>query len=211
MSNLSESPPSLTEKLTVRKVLRAIGVGIIFLSHIINSICIGVIFTYLAVTIPALEPYAIYFAAYTFGARTVFLTCVFLAGCYWCCLRLIAPKQAGSSISEWGSKVSAHIREALNPSNGKLGRAGRTYYAATGVLSIFDGWFFGFRSWKEPDSAFRVYRPAIAVLFLICAAQLIQIAYVGRVSTKKGTRGENMAVGDNDSQPESDEVNPAGE
>ncbi|KAG1777908.1 hypothetical protein EV702DRAFT_1098342 [Suillus placidus] len=126
MSNLSESPPSLTEKLTVRKVLRAIGVGIIFLSHIINGICMAVIFTYLAATIPALEPYAIYFAAYTLGA-TVFLTFVFLVGCYWCCLRLMAPKQAGSSISEWGPKVSAHFREALSPSNGKLGRAGRTY------------------------------------------------------------------------------------
>ncbi|KAG1777910.1 hypothetical protein EV702DRAFT_1098350 [Suillus placidus] len=126
MSNLSESPPSLTEKLTVRKVLRAIGAGIFLLSHIINGICMAVIFTYLAATIPALEPYAIYFAAYTLGARTVSLTCVFLVGCYWCCLRLIAPKQAGS-ISEWSSKVNAHFCEALNPSNGKLGRAGRTY------------------------------------------------------------------------------------
>ncbi|KAG1844704.1 hypothetical protein F4604DRAFT_219873 [Suillus subluteus] len=126
MSNSTEPPPPLTEKLAVKKVLTSIGAGIFVLSNIINSICIAVIFTYLGSTIPVLGPYARYVAVYTLGVRTVFLTCAFLVGCYWCCLRLVAPKQAGSSISEWCSKAKVHPWNFLNPSNGKLGRAGRT-------------------------------------------------------------------------------------
>ncbi|KAG1854589.1 hypothetical protein F4604DRAFT_1261323 [Suillus subluteus] len=139
MSNLPEPPPPLTEKLTVKKVLKVIGAGIFILSNIINSFCIAVIFIYLGSTIPILEPYAQYVTVYTLGMRTVVLTCMFLVGCYWCCLRLVAPKQAGSSISEWYSKAQAHSRSALRPSNGKLGRAGRTYYGELFMLNQKSG------------------------------------------------------------------------
>jgi hypothetical protein len=208
MSNLPEPPPSLTEKLTVKKVLRVIGAGILVFSNIINSICIAVIFIYLGSTIPVLKPYAGYVAVYMLGARTVFFALVFLIGCYWCCLRLVAPKQAGSSISEWSSKAQARFRETSSPSNGKLGNAGRTYFATMGILNTFNGLGFGFRSWKEP--VFGVYQPVISIIYLIAAAWSIRTAYVGRVPTKKGTRGKNMTVGNNDGQPETDEVTPPG-
>ncbi|KAG2098383.1 uncharacterized protein F5147DRAFT_713754 [Suillus discolor] len=125
MSNVPGPPPSPTEKLTVKNVLRVIGTGIVLSSNIINGFSIAVIFIYLGSTIPVLTPYADYVAVYMLGARSIFLACVFFVGCYWCCLRLVAPKQAGSSISEWGPKAQAQFREALSPSNEKLGRAGK--------------------------------------------------------------------------------------
>ncbi|KAG2145467.1 uncharacterized protein EDB93DRAFT_1104713 [Suillus bovinus] len=145
MSNLPEPPPS-TEKLTVKKVLGVIRAGIVLLSNAINSFCVAVIFIYLGSTIPVLKPYATYVAFYMLGARTIFLAC---------------HQSTPEAVFQSGApKAEEYCREALSPSNGKLGRAGRIYF--------------------------------------------------GRVSTKKGTRGENMTVGNNDSQPESNEVPPAG-
>ncbi|KAG2121314.1 hypothetical protein DEU56DRAFT_97357 [Suillus clintonianus] len=131
MSNLPESSPLLTEKLTARKVLRAIGAGIFLFAGIINSICIAAIFIYVGSTIPALRPYASYVAFYTLGARTIFLVGAFLAGCYWCCLRLVAPKQGGSSIKKWYVKV----QETTSPKDGKLSKAGRRYYGELLMLN----------------------------------------------------------------------------
>ncbi|KAG1807868.1 uncharacterized protein BJ212DRAFT_732170 [Suillus subaureus] len=159
MSNSLEPPPPLTEKLTVKEVLISIGVGIFFLFNVINSICIVVIFIYLGSTIPVLKPYATYVAVYTLGARTVFFACMFLVGCYWCCLRLVAPKQAGSSISEWYSKVQVHSSKASVPSYRKLGKAGRTFFATTGVLYAFNGLHYCFRPERVPE--FGVYKPVI--------------------------------------------------
>ncbi|KAG1810320.1 uncharacterized protein HD556DRAFT_1302649 [Suillus plorans] len=181
MSNLPEPPPPSTEKLTIKKVLRVIGTGIVLL--------IAVVFIYLGSTIPVLTSYADYVAMYMLGARTIFLACMFFVGCYWCCLPLVAPKQAGSSISEWGPKAQAQFLEALSPSNGKLGRVGRIYFATTGVINAFSGLYHSFCFWKEPG--FSVRKLVMSVVFLLCAAWSIQFAYVGRVSTKKGTRGEN--------------------
>lgn len=76
-----------------------------------------------------------------------------------------------------------------------------------GVLCTFNGFGYWFR--KEPE--FGVYQPVIAVMFFIIAARSIHIAYVGRVPIMKGTGDETMTVGNNDSQPESDEVATAGE
>lgn len=210
MSNLPEPPPSVTEKLTVKNVLQTICAGVFVLSNIINNVCIAVIFIYLGSTIPVLKPYADYVAVYMLGARTVCLVLVFFVGCYWCCLRLVAPKQAGSNISQWGSKLQASCK-AFSPKNGKIGRAGRTYFAVVGVLNTFNGLGSALLSWKQPK--FGVYHPMMGIIYLLCAAWSIRIAYVGRVPTLKGTRGEDMTltVGNDDSQPESDEVTPPGE
>ncbi|KAG1761858.1 hypothetical protein EDD22DRAFT_614845 [Suillus occidentalis] len=140
------------------------------------------------------------------GARTVFLVLVFFVGCYWCCLRLVAPEQAGSSISEWGAKLQAS-RKAFSPKNRKLGRGWRTFFAIIGVLNTFNGLSHAFLSRKQP--IFGVYQPIMVIAYLVCAAWSIRIAYVGRVPMMKGTRGET--VGNDDSQPESDEVTPPGE
>jgi hypothetical protein len=206
MSNLPEPPPPLIEKLTAKKVLKFIGFGIFILSNIISRICIAVIFIYLGSTIPVLEPYANYVAIYTFGGRTIFLICVFLTACYWGCLRLVAPKQAGNSIDEWHSKVIAHSRETLNSSNGKLGKAWRTHFALIGILNTFNGLYYC--SVKIPELG--IYPNAMGVILLIGAACSIRIAYVGRMSMRKGTRGEDMIMGNNDTQPESHEISPAG-
>ncbi|KAG1844588.1 hypothetical protein C8R48DRAFT_458637 [Suillus tomentosus] len=199
MSNLPEPPPSSTEKLTVKKVLRATGVGIVLLSNIINGLCIATIFMYLGWTIPALNPYAGYVSIYSLGVKTMFPACVFLVGCYWCCLRLVAPKQAGSSFSDWAPKPQDYSCETLSPSNGKLGRAGRIHFALMGVFHTTNSIYHGFRFWKEPE--FSVYEFVTSVILLLGAAHSIQIAYVGRVwvPTKKGTRGNNMTLGNNDS------------
>ncbi|KAG1852555.1 hypothetical protein C8R48DRAFT_349213 [Suillus tomentosus] len=183
MSNLPGPPPSSAEKLTVKKVLRVISTGILLLSNIINGFCIAVVFIYIGSTIPVLTPYADYVAVYMLGARTIFPACVFCVGCYWCCLRLVAPKQAGSSISEWGPRARAQFCEALSPSNGKLGRAGRIYFVTTGVLNAFSGLYRSFCFWKEPW--FSVRGHVMSVIFLILGAWSIQIAYVGRVSRRR--------------------------
>ncbi|KAG2121316.1 hypothetical protein DEU56DRAFT_927512 [Suillus clintonianus] len=225
MSNLPQPPPSSTEKLTARKVFRAIGVGIIVLASLINSICIAAIFIYIGFTIPALRPYAGYVGFYTLGARTITLLGVFSIGCYWCCLRLVAPKQAGSSLKEWRLK----FEKTLCPSDGKLSKAARRYFGelftlnqtsdcadvlsipvAMGILNTFSGLRSVFYSWKEPE--FSRYQFVMGVILLFCGAQSSYIAYVGRVPRKKGTGGKNMTVGNNVSQPKySDEVTPAGE
>lgn len=75
-----------------------------------------------------------------------------------------------------------------------------------GVNNIFNGLMYGFRSWKGPDSG---YQLPMAVIFLMSGANSIQIAYVGRLSIKKGARDETMTMGNNDGQPESNEVIPA--
>ncbi|KAG0702131.1 hypothetical protein DFH29DRAFT_923242, partial [Suillus ampliporus] len=124
MSNSPEPPQQLTEQLKAKKVLRVIGAGICLIAYMINSFCIAIVFIHLATTIPALKLYAGYVASYTLWARTLSFVVVFIFGCYWCILRLVAPKQAGNSISEWGLKMQA----ALKPSNGKMGRVGRTLY-----------------------------------------------------------------------------------
>ncbi|KAG0702138.1 hypothetical protein DFH29DRAFT_517416 [Suillus ampliporus] len=73
----------------------------------------------------------------------------FLFGCCWWILRLVAPKQAGSSISEWGLKAQ------LTPysSNGQLGRLGRTYVAVLSATGTVNGFEMVFRtgSWKALD------------------------------------------------------------
>jgi hypothetical protein len=51
----------------------------------------------------------------------------------------------------------------------------------------------------------------MGVFFLVGGANLIRVAYVGRVPIRKGARGEDMTMGNNDSQPESGETTPAGE
>ncbi|KAG2740169.1 hypothetical protein P692DRAFT_20956656 [Suillus brevipes Sb2] len=112
MSNLPEPPRSLTEKLTVKNVLQAICAGVFVLTSIVNNVWL-------------LKPYADDVAVYMPGARTVFLVLVFFVGCYCCYLRLVAPKQTGSSIPEWGSKLQAS-RRAFSPQDGQIGRAGRT-------------------------------------------------------------------------------------
>lgn len=182
-------------------MLRVIRAGIFILSNIINSICIAIIFDHLGSTIPVLVPYTTYVFAYTIGARTTFLIRVFLIGCYWCCLRLVAPKQAGSSISEWVSKLQAHSG-ALNPNHEKMSRARRTFFATTGVISTFNGLQCGFRSWQGPDFADQLM---LAAIFLFVAALSIQIACI---PIEKGTRGENTTVVNNDGQPEQNEVTP---
>lgn len=82
------------------------------------------------------------------------------------------------------------------------------FLATMGVLGTFNGLYIGFRSWNKLE--FGVYQPvigvAIGVFVLICAAWSFRIAYVGTVPIKKGTRGENGTVGNNDSQPKSGEV-----
>jgi hypothetical protein len=206
MSNLTEPPPPLTEKLNVKKVLQSIGVGIFILSNIVNSICIAVIFIYLGSTIPVLEPYACYVAVYTLWARTAFFICVFLIGCYWCCLRLLAPKQAGSSISKC-LKAITNSCETL--SNRELGRVGRTFFVIIGIYYTFNALNYCFGSPKVPELS--MYRPVICVSSIINAACSIRVAYVGRISIRKGNKSEDMTMGNDDSQPESDETAPAGE
>ncbi|KAG0702136.1 hypothetical protein DFH29DRAFT_923279 [Suillus ampliporus] len=116
MPRVPEPPQQLTEQLTVKKALRVVGAGI--------CLVVAAVLLYLGSTIPGLKQYAYYAAVYILGTTTFILMVVFLVGCCWCILRLVAPKQAGSSISEWSSKVHA----SLYPSNGQLGRAGRTQY-----------------------------------------------------------------------------------
>jgi hypothetical protein len=210
MSNSPEPPPPLTEKLTVKKVLKSTGVGIVVLSNIINIICIAVIFIYLGSTIPALEPYVSYVAIYALGAGTFFLLLAFLIGCDWCYLRLVAPEQAGSSISEWYSKAKARSYEKLKSSNGKLSKARRTNFAIAGVVGIFFGLQNCFRPQEVPVE-FGISKPLMGVFLLICGANSIRLAYVGRVPIRKGARGEDTTMGNNDSQPEPSETIPAGE
>ncbi|KAG0702128.1 hypothetical protein DFH29DRAFT_923215 [Suillus ampliporus] len=190
MSNLPEPPQKLTERLTVKKAFQAIGAGIFILAGLIDSFCITVVFIHLSATIPALKLYAGYVASYTLGARTVFLVVVFLVGCYWCILRLVAPERAGSSILEWNSKVQA------NTSNEKLGRA-RRIWSVVGALNTCNGLFSVFRWWKAPD--FDVYQFVTGLALLSLGAGSIYVAYVGRLSPKKIN---------NVSQPELDEVTP---
>jgi hypothetical protein len=76
-----------------------------------------------------------------------------------------------------------------------------------GALNTFNGLSSAFRLWKQP--MFGVYQPMMVIIYLVSAAWSIRIAYVGRVSMMKGTRGET--VGNDDSQPVSDEVTPLGE
>ncbi|KAG1731377.1 hypothetical protein EDB19DRAFT_1737857 [Suillus lakei] len=201
MSNLPEPPPS-TEKLTVRKAFVVIGAGIYVLAEIIYTISIAVIFIHLGSTIPALKPYADYAAFYTLGARTVMFVAALLVGCCWCVVRLVKPKWAGSSISEWNLEAQA----PSEPSDENLGRAWRIYFAGMGAINICNGLRLLFRSWKTPDSAVSDLLTSIIVLGI--AAWSIHVAYVGRLPRH---RGNNMAVGNNDSQPESDEVTPTGE
>jgi hypothetical protein len=78
-----------------------------------------------------------------------------------------------------------------------------------GILNTFNALGTGLLLWREPQ--FGVYQPVKGIVYLFCAALSIRIAYVGRLPMKKGTRGENMTVGNDDSQPESDEVTPPGE
>ncbi|KAG2351774.1 hypothetical protein BDR07DRAFT_1441767 [Suillus spraguei] len=186
MSHLPE-PRLLTEKLTVKKVLRAVGAGTFVLSNIINSICIAIIFVHLGSTIPVLKPYATYVAGYTFGARTMFLTTCF-CWMFWCCLRLVAPKQAGNSISEWGSKLKAQ--------SSKPCRAWRI--TAMGILNIINGLLYGFPLMERTRLRDQL---VMAVIFFMLAPR--------RALIKKGVRGENMTVGNTNSQPELNEVTPA--
>lgn len=81
--------------------------------------------------------------------------------------------------------------------------------ATTGVVNVFNGFYRSFCFWKEPW--FSVRGHVMSVIFLILGAWSIQIAYVGRVSRKKGTRGENMRVDNDCNQPKSNELTPAGE
>jgi hypothetical protein len=98
---------------------------------------IAVIFIYLGSTISVLKPYADYVAVYMLGARTVFLALVFSVGCYyWCCLRLVAPKQAGS-ISEWVSKVQARCK-AFSLDYGKLGKGVARIWCALSCIGYFN-------------------------------------------------------------------------
>ncbi|KAG1744639.1 uncharacterized protein EDB91DRAFT_1246754 [Suillus paluster] len=204
MLNLDEPPP-VTEQLTVKKALRVVGIGLYVIAHIINGLCIAVVFIHLGSTVPTLKPYAGYVAFYTLGARSIFFVVVFFVGCYWCILRLVAPKQAGSNISDWSLKMQA----SMNPSDGKIGRARRIFsvatysFAAVGALNTYNGSSIVFRSWKAPE--FSAYQFVAGLVLLGAAAWLIHIAYAGRLPTNKG---ENITLGNNDSQPESDEVTP---
>ncbi|KAG1744640.1 uncharacterized protein EDB91DRAFT_1123670 [Suillus paluster] len=185
MSNLPELPPPVTrtEQLTVKKAFPAIGAGFFILTHIINCICVVVIFIHLGLTIPALMPYA--------GA--VFFAFVFIIGCYWGILRLAAPERAGNSILEWSSKVQA----SSNTSDEKISRARRIFFGTTGVLYACGGLTNLLFSRKSPD--YSVYKFAFGLLCLSFGAGFICVAYIGRLPTKKGNH---------DSQSESDEVTP---
>ncbi|KAG1755948.1 hypothetical protein EDB19DRAFT_1663830 [Suillus lakei] len=75
-----------------------------------------------------------------------------------------------------------------------------------GALNIWNGLGYLFRSWKIPG--FTVFNLLTGIMCLGSAAWSIHVAYVGRLPRY---RGNNMTVGNNDSQPESDEVTLAGE
>ncbi|KAG2121309.1 hypothetical protein DEU56DRAFT_97013 [Suillus clintonianus] len=202
MSNLPEPPPSLNEKLTARKVFQVIGAGIFLLAQIIYTISIAVIFTHLGSTIPTLKPFADYAAFYTLGARTVIFVAVFFFGCCWCIVRLVAPKRAGSIISEWNVKAQAPL--SLEPSNEKLGRSWRIYFASMGAFNICNGLRLIFRSWKNPDASTSDLLTGIMVLIL--AAWSFHVAYTGRLPRH---RGKNMTLGTHVSQSEADKVTPS--
>ncbi|KAG1811952.1 hypothetical protein EV424DRAFT_1349510 [Suillus variegatus] len=137
MSNLPERPPSPTEKLTVKKVLRVIGTGIVLLST-------------------------------EAGRKQYFRV---------------------------GSESASTVPRSLESKQRKTRQSGEN--------------IFCFCFWKEPW--FSVRGHVMSVIFLILGAWSIQIAYVGRVSRKKGTRGENMRVDNDCNQPKSNELTPAGE
>jgi hypothetical protein len=97
----------------------------------------------------------------------------------------------------------------LRSSNGKLGRAGRTFFAIIGILNTINALSYYFRPPKVPELS--MYQPVMCVAFVINAACSIRIAYVGRMSMRRGNKSEDMTMGNDDSQPESDETTPAGE
>jgi hypothetical protein len=81
--------------------------------------------------------------------------------------------------------------------------------AIMGIFHTFNALNYCFGSPKVPELS--MYRPVMCVSFTINAASSIRIAYVGRMSMRKDNRGEDMTMGNDDSQPESDETTPAGE
>ncbi|KAG1731373.1 hypothetical protein EDB19DRAFT_1737812 [Suillus lakei] len=125
-----------------------------------------------------------------------------LVGCCWCIVRLVKPKWAGSSVLEWKLKAQA----PSEPGDGKLSRAWRRFFACMGATNILNGSGYLFRSWKIPD--YTVFNLLTGIIILCGSAWSIRVAYVGRLPRY---RGKNMTVGNNDGQPESGEVTPAGE
>ncbi|KAG0702134.1 hypothetical protein DFH29DRAFT_923272 [Suillus ampliporus] len=181
MSNLLEPPQRLTGqlRLMVEKGVLYPVLGTIVLADIIDSCCAAAAFRlYLGSTIPALKQYACYAVDYTLGTKTFIVMGVFFAKFCWYILRLLAPKQVGSSISKWDLKLQA----SFNQSNGKLGRASRTCFGVTGALYACNGLSSVF-SWKAPD--FSVYQFVCGLLYLRAGAESIYAAYKGRLRTGK--------------------------
>jgi hypothetical protein len=82
--------------------------------------------------------------------------------------------------------------------------------AIAGVVGIFFGLQNCFRPQEVPVE-FGISKPLMGVFLLIGGANSIRLAYVGRVPIRKGARGEDTTMGNDDSQPEPSETIPAGE
>jgi hypothetical protein len=74
-----------------------------------------------------------------------------------------------------------------------------------GIFNTRHGLNLVFGFWEPP--MFGVYQSVLGIICLINVAWWIRVAYIGRIP---GIRDENMTVGDDDSQPEWDEVTPLG-